>query len=63
MISFTFSTPAFIQDFAGDSALQAQLNRQFSDEPAGSGVLVETLQHDNTRTIRSSPSSPAAPTS
>ncbi len=36
------------------SALQAQLNRQFSDEPADSGVLVETLQHDNTRTIRSS---------
>ena len=36
------------------SALQAQLNRQFSDEPEGSGVLVENLQQDNARTIRSS---------
>jgi predicted permease len=36
------------------SALQAQLNRQFSDEPEGSGVLVENLQADNTRTVRSS---------
>jgi len=36
------------------SALQAQLNQQFSDEPEGSGVLVENLQQDNARTIRSS---------
>lgn len=36
------------------SALQSQLNRQFSDEPEGSGVLVENLQQDNTRTVRSS---------
>jgi predicted permease len=36
------------------SALQAQLNQQFSDEPEGSGVLVERLQQDNARTIRSS---------
>jgi len=37
------------------SALQSQLNRQFSDEPQGSGILVENLQQDNTRTVRSSP--------
>ena len=36
------------------SALQSPLNRQFSDEPEGSGVLVENLQQDNTRTIRGS---------
>lgn len=36
------------------SALQAQLNRQFVDEPKDSGVLVVNLQQDNTRTIRSS---------
>ena len=36
------------------SALQAQLNRQFSDEPEGAGVLVENLQQDNARTIRNS---------
>ena len=36
------------------SALQAPLNRHFSDEPEGSGVLVENLQQDNTRTIRGS---------
>src|SRR5919108_167932 len=36
------------------SALQTPLNRQFSDEPEGSGVLVENLQQDNTRTIRGS---------
>ena len=36
------------------SALQSRLNRQFSDEPNDSGVLVENLQEDNTRTIRSS---------
>jgi predicted permease len=35
-------------------ALQSPLNRQFSDEPEGSGVLVENLQQDNTRTIRGS---------
>jgi predicted permease len=36
------------------SALQAQLNRQFTDEPRDSGVLVVNLQEDNTRTVRSS---------
>ena len=36
------------------SALQAQLNRQFVDEPKDSGVLVVNLQQDNTRTTRSS---------
>ena len=36
------------------SALQAQLNRQFSDEPEGAGVLVENLQQGNAHTIRSS---------
>lgn len=36
------------------SALQSPLNQQFSDEPKGSGVLVENLQQDNTRTIRGS---------
>src|ERR1700722_2119364 len=36
------------------SALQAQLNRQFSDEPEGAGGLVENLQQDNARTIRNS---------
>jgi predicted permease len=36
------------------STLQSQLNRQFSDEPNDSGILVENLQEDNTRTIRSS---------
>jgi predicted permease len=36
------------------SALQAQLNHQFLDEPENSGVLVVNLQQDNTRTIRSS---------
>jgi predicted permease len=36
------------------SALQAQLDHQFADEPKDSGVLVVNLQEDNTRTIRSS---------
>ena len=36
------------------SALQSRLNREFSDEPEGSGILVEDLQQDNTRTFRSS---------
>jgi predicted permease len=36
------------------SALQAQLNHQFLDEPENSGVLAVNLQQDNTRTIRSS---------
>jgi predicted permease len=36
------------------TALQQQLNREFSDEPQNSGVLVTNLQRDNTRTIRSS---------
>jgi putative ABC transport system permease protein len=36
------------------SALQMQLNHDFSDEPKNSGVLVVNLQRDNTRTIRSS---------
>ena len=36
------------------SALQSELNRRFSDEPEGSGVLVVNLQQDNTRTVRSS---------
>lgn len=45
---------ALAQAEADLSTLQSQLNRQFSDEPEGSGVLVEKLQHDNTRTIRSS---------
>jgi predicted permease len=36
------------------SALQTQLNHDFSDEPENSGVLVVNLQQDNTRTIRSS---------
>ena len=36
------------------SAIQAQLNHDFSDEPKDSGVLVVNLQQDNTRTIRSS---------
>jgi putative ABC transport system permease protein len=34
-------------------AIQEQLNRRYSDEPTGSGVLVAGLQHDNTRTVRS----------
>jgi predicted permease len=45
---------AVAQAEADLSALQARLNRQFSDEPAESGVLVENLQQDNIRTIRSS---------
>jgi predicted permease len=36
------------------SALQTQLNHDFSDEPRDSGILVVNLQQDNTRTIRSS---------
>jgi predicted permease len=36
------------------SGLQIRLNRQFTDEPENSGVLVANLQEDNTRTIRSS---------
>jgi predicted permease len=36
------------------SAIQAQLNHDFSDEPQDSGILVVNLQRDNTRTIRSS---------
>jgi predicted permease len=36
------------------SSLQTELNRRYSDEPEGSGVLVVNLQQDNTRTIRSS---------
>jgi predicted permease len=36
------------------SAIQEQLNHEFSDEPQNSGVLVVNLQRDNTRTIRSS---------
>ncbi len=36
------------------SALQTQLNQEFSDEPKDSGVLVVNLQQDNTRTIRTS---------
>ena len=36
------------------NALQRGLNRQFSDEPENSGVLVAGLQQDNTRTIRTS---------
>jgi predicted permease len=35
-------------------AIQAVLNRRYSDEPAGSGVLVTGLQQDNTRTVRTS---------
>jgi len=45
---------AIAQAEAELSNLQSQLNRQFSDEPEGSGILVENLQQDNTRTIRSS---------
>ena len=45
---------AVAQAEADLSALQSQLDRQFSDEPEGSGVLVENLQQDNTRTLRSS---------
>ena len=45
---------AIAQAEAELSTLQSQLNRQFSDEPEGSGILVENLQQDNTRTIRSS---------
>jgi ABC-type antimicrobial peptide transport system permease subunit len=45
---------AVAQAEADLSILQSQLNRQFSDEPEGSAILVENLQHDNTRTIRSS---------
>jgi predicted permease len=36
------------------ATLQSQLNHDFSDEPRNSGVLVEDLQRDNTRTIRNS---------
>jgi predicted permease len=36
------------------SAIQVQLNHDFSDEPQNSGVLVVNLQRDNTRTICSS---------
>ncbi|MBV9435553.1 MAG: ABC transporter permease [Acidobacteria bacterium] len=36
------------------SSLQQELNRRFRDEPENSGVLVVSLQEDNTRTIRSS---------
>jgi len=46
------ATPA--QAEADLSALQIQLNHDFSDEPNDSGVLVVNLQQDNTRTIRSS---------
>jgi predicted permease len=45
---------AVAQAEADLSALQAQLNQQFSDEPEHSGILVVNLQEDNTRTIRSS---------
>jgi predicted permease len=48
------SATAIAQAEADLSTLQSQLNRRFSDEPEGSGVLVEQLQQDNTRTIRSS---------
>jgi predicted permease len=36
------------------NAIQRELNRRFSDEPDGSGVLVAGLQHDNTRTLQTS---------
>ena len=42
------------QSQAEMSVLQERLNRRFSDEPGGSGVLVVNLQRDNTRTVRSS---------
>lgn len=45
-------TPA--QAEADLSALQVQLNRRFTDEPEGSGVLAVNLQEDNTRNVRSS---------
>jgi len=45
---------AIAQADADLSALQGKLNRQFSDEPEDSGVLIVNLQQDNTRTIRSS---------
>jgi putative ABC transport system permease protein len=35
-------------------AIQQILNRRYADEPRGSGVLIATLQQDNTRTVRTS---------